>query len=111
MDRLRLSRRADAIWMALHQFAFRHYGRVRFREGQLLLLPGLVGDEAGGAPVSALELAGKRRSGDRGVVPLEPGPRRAVSKRQERRLAERRQRQAPDVESEVRAGRFGGARL
>jgi len=59
LDRLRLPRRADAVWLAVHQLALRHPGHVRFSEGQLLLLPGVVGFETRAAPVSALELERK----------------------------------------------------
>jgi hypothetical protein len=68
LDRLRLPRRADALWVAVHQLALRHPGHVRLSQGQLLLLPGMVGFEARAAPVPALELErqrgpGKSRSG------------------------------------------------
>ena len=42
VDRLRLSRRADAVRLAVHQLALRHHGHLRLPEGQLLLLPGVV---------------------------------------------------------------------
>ena len=61
LDGLRLSRRADAVRLALDQLAVRHRGHVRFPEGLLLLLQGVVGQGAVAASVSALELgrAGK----------------------------------------------------
>ena len=46
LDRLRLSRRAHALRLALHQLAVRHRGHVRVSQGQLLLLQGLVGQGA-----------------------------------------------------------------
>src|SRR5579884_3427182 len=58
LDRLRLSRRADALRLALHQLPLRDHGYLRLPQGQLLLLPGLVERAAGAALVSALELGG-----------------------------------------------------
>jgi hypothetical protein len=55
-DRLRLSRRANALRVALHQLAVRHCGHVRLSQGHVLLLQGVVGHGAGAASVPALEL-------------------------------------------------------
>ena len=44
VDGLRLSRRADAVWMAVDQFAVRHCRHVRISEGHVLLLQGVVGE-------------------------------------------------------------------
>ncbi len=43
LDGLRLSRRADAVRLAVDQLAVRHRGHLRFPERHLLLLQGLVG--------------------------------------------------------------------
>ena len=43
LDRLRLSRRAHPLRLALHQLAVRHRRHVRLPQGQLLLLQSLVG--------------------------------------------------------------------
>ncbi len=43
VDRLRLSRRAYSLRMAVDQLAVRHRGHVRISQGQLFLLQGLVG--------------------------------------------------------------------
>ena len=43
VDRIRLSRRADAIFLAGGQLAVRNHGHLRIRQGQLLLLQGMVG--------------------------------------------------------------------
>ncbi len=56
VDRFRLSRRADALWMAVDQLAVRDRGHVRVSEGHLLLLQGVVEEGTIAAPVSALEL-------------------------------------------------------
>ena len=56
LDRLRLSRRADALRLAVHQLPVRHRRHVRLPEGQLLLLQGVVGPGAGPASLPALEL-------------------------------------------------------
>src|SRR5438046_6729864 len=64
LDRLRLSRRADALWMAFNQLAIWHRGYVRLSQGQLFLLQSLVGRSTGLALISALEL-GRTRWGDR----------------------------------------------
>ncbi len=42
LDRLRLSRRAHALRMALDQLAIRHRGHVRISQGHFLLLQGVV---------------------------------------------------------------------
>ena len=62
VDRLRLSRRADAVWLAVGQFAVRHCRHVRLSQGQFLLLQGVVGSGAGAASVSALELGADARA-------------------------------------------------
>ena len=46
VDGIRLSRRADSLWMAVDQFAVRHRGYVRISEGHVLLLQGVVGQGA-----------------------------------------------------------------
>src|SRR5215469_18212165 len=61
LDRLRLSRRAHTLRMALDQFAVRHRRYVRLSQRQLLLLQSLVGVGAGAASASALELGSARR--------------------------------------------------
>jgi beta-galactosidase len=61
LDRLRLSRRADAVQsLAQHQLALRGAGHLRLPEGQLLLLPRLVAVRAAAAPAAALELGRPR---------------------------------------------------
>src|SRR5438477_3430350 len=61
LDRLRLSRRAYAIWLALDQLAVRHCGYVWLPQGQFLLLQSLVGIGTSAASVSSLELGTARR--------------------------------------------------
>ncbi len=70
LDRLRLSRRADAILVAVHQLAFRHSRHVRFSKGRFLLLQIVVDHQHRAALAAALELAGQGRAGN---------PRRGVS--------------------------------
>ena len=67
LDRLRLSRRADAVRLAVHQLALRHHRHVRLPEGPLLLLPGVVERQTRAAPLAALELERQRGTGRRGV--------------------------------------------
>ena len=43
LDRPRLSRRAHALWLAVHQLALRHSGHMRLRQGHGLVLQGMVG--------------------------------------------------------------------
>src|SRR4051812_1358244 len=50
----------------MHQLALRADRHVRFPEGHLLLLPGVVERQAGAASVSALELVRQGGPGDRG---------------------------------------------
>ena len=45
LDRLRLSRRAYALWLAVDQLAIRHRGHVRISQRQFLLLQIMVGVE------------------------------------------------------------------
>src|SRR5579871_3538610 len=107
LDRFRLSRRADALRMAVDQFAVRHRRYVRFPKGQFLLLQSLVGIGAGAASVPALELGATRRRADFSVGPFEPGFGRAFPERQEPGIAESAAAYASGVEGEVRAGRAG----
>ena len=64
LDRFRLSRRADAVLVAVHQLALRHSRYVRFSEGQFLLLQIVVDDGRRAAPAAALELARQGRPGN-----------------------------------------------
>ena len=67
VDRIRLSRRDDAVQVAVHQLALRHSGYLRLCEGHRLLLQDVVGRRASAAPAAALELGGQGRPGDRGL--------------------------------------------
>src|SRR5512139_601142 len=71
LDRFRLSRRTDALWLAMHQLALRGPRYVRLPEGQLLELPVVVDAAARPAPSAPLELAGTGGTGDRRARPLE----------------------------------------
>ena len=61
--------------------------------------------EAGAAPVSALELAGLGRPGDRGLGALEPGPGGVVPQRPEPGRQGHEEGFAPGVERQVRSRR------
>ena len=110
LDRLRLSRRAHALRLAVDQFAVRHRRHVRLSQGQLLLLQSMVGIGTGAASVSALELGGARGRADLSVGAFESRFGRTVSERQEPGLAESSAADASGVEGEVRARRARGAR-
>ena len=43
VDRIRLSRRAHTVWLAVGEFSVRYRRHVRFSEGRLLLLQSMVG--------------------------------------------------------------------
>ena len=88
LDRLRLSRRAHALWLAVDQFAVRHRRHVRISERQLLLLQSMVGIGTGAASVSALELGSARRRADSRVGAFESRFGRGVPERQEPGIAE-----------------------
>ena len=64
VDRIRLSRRTDSVFVAVHQLAFRNHGYVWVSEGQLFLLSGVVAKQNCVARFSALELDGKRGAAD-----------------------------------------------
>src|ERR1019366_10209942 len=101
LDGIRLPRRAHSLRMAVYQLPFRHYGYVRFPQGQLLLLPGMVGIEARAASLPALELAGQGGPGGRSLGPQQHGARGAVSQWQEPRRPGHGSRYTSDVESEI----------
>src|SRR5579872_1093121 len=110
LDRIRLSRRADALWLAVDQLAVWHCRHVRFPQRRLLLLQSMVGLGAGAAPVSALELGAAQWGADLGVGPLESRFSRDLFERQESWLAESAAPDASRVESSVRARHARGAR-
>ena len=58
LDRLRLSRRNHAVYVAVHQLALRHSGHLRLCQGHGLVLQGVVGRGADAAHSSPLELGG-----------------------------------------------------
>ena len=65
VDRIRLSRRTDSVFVAVHQLAFRNHGYVRVSEGQLFLLSGMVARQICAARFSPLELGRKRGAADK----------------------------------------------
>ena len=111
VDRLRLPRRAVALSVAEHQLAIWRDRHLRISQGHLLLLPVLVDQQTGAARVPALELAGPRRAGDRGLGALQSGPRGTVPQRPEPRRQGHAEGPAPGLECEVRPGNDRGARL
>src|SRR5712692_1715341 len=56
LDRLRLSRRAHALQVAMYQLSFWHHGYLRLPQGQFLLLPGTVDGQTSSPSISTLEL-------------------------------------------------------
>ena len=85
-----------------------HFGvmdTVRICEGQLSLLPRLVGERTGDASVSALELGGEGRAGDFRLVLCELRVGRVVCEWSERRVADGEEEWASGVEGEVCSGR------
>ncbi len=109
LDRLRLPGRAQPLRLALHQLALWHFGHLRVPQGQFLLLPGVVDEAAGAAPVSPLELGRQGGAGDSGVVPHQPGGGRAVSQRPEPGAAKGGTPWARRLAGGVRARRHRGA--
>src|SRR5947209_14293320 len=97
--------------MAVHQLALWHHGYLRISEGQLLLLPIMVGRAADRARLPPLELAGQRRAGDRSVGAFKLRGSRAVPERRQPAPAEDDAAVASAVEREVRAGQTGSEGL
>src|SRR4029079_11724549 len=91
LDRLRLSRRAFAIQVAVYQLAFRDSRHLRLSEGHLSLLPRVVDQRTSPASFPALELGWKRRSADRRLVLYESSPCRTFCERTKRGWTGRRQ--------------------
>src|SRR5947209_7355224 len=110
LDWLRLPRRADPLWLALHQLTIRHCRYLRISQGQFLLLQGMVGIRAGVAPISALELGAAQWRADFRVGALESRFRGNISQWQKPGLEEGRATNAPGVESSVRTGDAGSSR-
>ena len=108
---LRLSRRAVALQMAVHQFALWSDGYLRISKGQLFLPSGVVGNKARAASFSALELGREGGAGHRGVVPHESRPCGAAPERCQPRGKKSEPQFARGVDCEVRAGRAGSTRL
>src|SRR5687767_15960699 len=80
LDRLRLSRRADALSaIPKHLLAVRGARYLRLSQRQLLLLPSLVATPSTAGPfVAALDLAEPRRAADRSLGPWQYGDRKSV---------------------------------
>ena len=79
------------------------YRHLRVPQGHLLLLPVLVDQQAGAARLPALELAGSRRAGNRGLGAFESGPGGAVPQRPEPGREGHAEGPASGLEREVRA--------
>src|SRR5579871_2189509 len=111
VDRLRLSRRALALWLALYQLAVRGFGCVWLSQGYVLLLQGLVAEGSGTAPVSSLELRrpGRRRDSRMGLFESRTG--RTVPQRQKSWIAESAPPGARAMEGQVGVGLHHGERL
>ena len=111
LDGLRLSRRTDALWLAVHQFALWRPGHVRFPQGPLLLLSVLVDGPAGAASAAALELAGQGRPEHQRVVFQQLQGGGIVPEWQKSRPENDETQFAPGMDGEIRTGRALGPGL
>src|SRR5215813_6609377 len=98
---IRLPRRALSLHLAVYQLALRRHRYLRLPQGQLFLLSGLVGIEARVAPISALELGRKRRTGCCCLVSHKSRQRRAIFERNQPRIKKRLPQLASRMEREI----------
>src|SRR5579884_485337 len=103
LDRVRLSRRAYSVRLAMHQLAFWCARHLRFLQRPRVLLSGVVERERCAASFPALELGGQGRAGHRRVVLQQSGPRRTLPERAKPRRTNHAEEFPRRMESEIRA--------